>query len=369
VRTIILGLCCLFNFSGVVCAEIRNWQTGEVIPGTENITPQRGVFLSNWNTSSKNLRYADLANKDMPDAGGYWSWFDYAHFTNSNLTNFFAPDSSFIGADFTDAEIRGADFSLNSGILGTGINSEQLYSTKSYKNQDLTGIDFGYHDLTNWNLANQNLTDVHFDGANLTGTDFSNSIINGARFENYSDGLSAAQLYSTKSYKDKDLSKIHFLRNDLTGWNFSGQNLTSAYFINGATITGADFTDADISRTHFFGTEGGLSSVQLYSTKNYKNKDLSGIEIGFNNLTGWNFANQNLTNANLKYSNFTNTVFTDAEIRGANFNISYDGHGTGITSNQLYSTKSYKDKDISGISLGYHNLISWYLLQIILLFY
>ncbi|OHB54589.1 MAG: hypothetical protein A2Y12_09710 [Planctomycetes bacterium GWF2_42_9] len=359
-RTFVFGLICLFCFAETLCAEIRNWQTGDVIAGTEDIIPQCSVFLSNWNTSSKNLMYADLANKDMPSASGYWSWFDYAHFKNSNLTNFFATNSSFIGADFTDAEIKGANFSLQSGISGTGISSNQLYSTKSYKNRDLSGVKLECYDLTGWNFANQNLTNAYFDQSTLIGTDFSDAVINGARFENYaSGGLTSTQLYSTKSYKDNDLSGIILFTN-LNGWNFAGQNLRNAYL---GEITGAIFSDADITRTYL----SGISSSQLYSTKNYKNKDLSRVRIVHTDASGWNLANQNLTDADFSSCTFTSTSFTDSEIKGAKFDITYDNygagnivrHGTGITSDQLYSTKSYKDKDISGISLVYSDLTNW----------
>ena len=50
-----------------------------------------------------------------------------------------------------------------------------------------------------------------------------------------------------------------------------------------ATVAGANF---GFSR---------LSSAQLYSTAGYEAKDLHGISLTDNNLTGWNFAGQNLT--------------------------------------------------------------------------
>ena len=53
--------------------------------------------------------------------------------------------------------MAGADFN------GSNLTPDQLYSTASYKAQDLHGIGLGGNDLTGWNLANQNLT-----GANLS---------------------------------------------------------------------------------------------------------------------------------------------------------------------------------------------------------
>ncbi len=49
-------------------ADIYNWQTGEVIPGTEDIEPGPGVRLWDWNTEDRNLRYADFAGLDLSNA-------------------------------------------------------------------------------------------------------------------------------------------------------------------------------------------------------------------------------------------------------------------------------------------------------------
>lgn len=516
-----LGLVCILCFAGIINAEIYNWQTGEVIPGTEDITPGPGVWLGEyWNTESKNLKYADFADKDMSGAMFEYGWLDYAIFTNSNLTNAIFFGSVITGADFTDAVIKGARFDryyddYDNVWNGTGITSEQLYSTKSYKDKDLSGISLGRNDLSGWNLTGQNLTEsdfysamlnntdlsganltrAGFGGANLTDADlgganlteayFRDSILTGVDFTDAeikgadlsyttSNGFTSEQFYSTISYKNKDLQGISIRDNDLSGWNFEEQNLANAEFVSfgcdailvgtnfqGANLTqsyfagvnltsadlsganlayadftwailiGANFADAEVMWTNFEAvTLRGFTSEQLYSTKSYKDKDLSGIQLVGNDLSGWNFEEQNLTgaifsnlssgymtilsgtnfqganledtffehatlsNADLSGANLTNayfgkatiidsylsganlvradfheatftgTDFTDAEIKGANFNRYYDNyndtwHGTGITNEQLYSTKSYKDKDLSGIMLGYHDLTGW----------
>ena len=46
-----------------VRADIYRWDTGEVIPGTEGITPGPGVDLSHME-----LEYADLENRDLRGA-------------------------------------------------------------------------------------------------------------------------------------------------------------------------------------------------------------------------------------------------------------------------------------------------------------
>ena len=85
--------------------------------------------------------------------------------------------------------------------------------------------------------------------------------------------------------------------NDLSGWDFSGQNLTNADLcsstltnadLSGATVTGADFGDT---------TSRGFTKEQLYSTASYQAKNLQGIGLGDNDLSGWDFSGQNLSNA------------------------------------------------------------------------
>ena len=114
-----------------------------------------------------------------------------------------------------------------------------------------------------------------------------------------SRGFTAAQLYSTQSYQAKDLSGIGLWGNDLTGWDFRGQNLTNANLQafhaherqpdgsephqrrvglfhaherepDGSGLTGTDFDDT---------TSRGFTAAQLYSTQSYQAKNLSGIGL------------------------------------------------------------------------------------------
>ena len=63
------------------------------------------------------------------------------------------------------------------------------------------------------------------------------------------------------------------------------------------------------------------------------------------NLTGCSFAGQNLTNAIFGFATLTNADFTGAAVARA-----YLGF-TSLTSSQLYSTASYKAKNLAGIEL------------------
>jgi uncharacterized protein YjbI with pentapeptide repeats len=200
----------------------------------------------------------------------------------------------------------------------------------------------------------------------LTDADFTDSDIRGASFRT----LSLNQLYSTASYRTRDLTGIELSSSNLIGGNFADQNLTNAIFF-GSTLTDAIFTNAQVTQT-YFGKEvvnagfcgfppcsslivgTGISPAQLYKTADYQAQNLSGINFNLNDLTGANFRGQNLADASFSDATLTGADFTDADIRGANFNKSF--MGTGITLPQLYSTASYRAKDLSGIDLRDNSL-------------
>src|SRR5262249_33928563 len=155
--------------------------------------------------------------------------------------------------DFTDAEIRGANFAAQSFLIdlhgdyvatvtGPGITIDQLYSTSSYQAHDLSGIGLVYNDLPGANFSGQNLTNANFSEAALTGADF----------------------------REANLSNVNF---------------------EGATLSDADFTGTEVRGVNLRFT--GFTLAQLYSTASYQVHDLSGIGLGFNDLTGGNFADQN----------------------------------------------------------------------------
>ena len=328
---------------------------------------------SSWisvNATSAHFAFSDLTNANFTDAN-----LNSASFGCATLTN----------ANFTNATIKNASFDSTVGFI-----KEQLYSTASYKNKDLEGVKLGGNDLSGWNFEGQNLNSASFGKATLTNADFTNATIKNASF-NSTVGFIKEQLYSTASYRNKDLERVSLNNNDLSGWNFEGQNLNSACFYE-ATLTNANFTNANLNSAWFdkatltnanftnatiwnasFNSAVGFTKEQLYSTVSYKNKDLEGVKLSNNNLSGCNFEGQNLnsawfgeatltnanfTNANLTsarfiYATLTDTNFTDAVIKNANL------QGTGFTKEQLYSTASYKNKDLEGVNLNNNDLSGW----------
>jgi uncharacterized protein YjbI with pentapeptide repeats len=179
---------------------------------------------------------------------------------------------------------------------------------------------------------------------------------------------------------------------DLTNADLSGANLRGAVFntarLNGANLSGAQVRGARFEREYLAVVDscfvigcsapkavgyGGITPTQLASTASYLAHDLTGINFGGNDFSNLNLAGQNLTSANFTLAKLTGADLSGAEIRKASFSrypisatledCHYGGCsawtnviGTGITLDQLYSTKSYLAHDLTGINFGGNNL-------------
>lgn len=377
-----------------------------------------GNNLSGWDFQGQHVRDAtfmqsNLAGADFTNSIVSGSNFSHVILAGTDFTNAVIQRlPAFLGSPGYD----GADFS---NTTARGFTQEQLQSTQSYKYKNLTGINLGSNDLNGWNFEGQDLvsasfasadltksnlsqtilTNASFAGADLTGAHFTNSVINcdGTFDSKRNDfvrtdfsktiGLTKEQIQSTKSYQDKTLSFIDFRGNNLSGWDLHEQNITETSFasailtnanlsgatllasnFSGADLSGADFTNSNIIggidnqgniyRTSFFFTPS-FTQTQLQSTKSYhQDKNLFGIRLTLNNLTGWDFHAQNLSAADFAGANLTNTNFKDAIVVGANFS------GTNFTQDQLKSTASYiiNDKtntNLAGIELRGNKLNHW----------
>jgi polyhydroxybutyrate depolymerase len=347
--------------------------------------------LSGWDFADQNLGGADFRSTTLTNVN-----FHGANLTGATLSYATLQDANLTGADVTEA-----DFSNRYARPGSIITKEQLYSTASYQVHDLRGIKLLSSDLTGWNFHRQDLRGANFNLAVLTDADFSDAWVRGAALVGAtSRGLARGQLYSTASYKKLDLAEIQ-LSGNLTGWDFSGQNLARADLtganlvdanMSGANLTGAglfgamlrnaNFTTAVVSGADLqLSTDFGFTKEQLYSTASYQAKDLRGIKLnGFfdwgvsrTHLAGWDFNAQDLTGSDLAYATLTNANLSKANLTNVSLgfavlnNADLSGaivHGanfdsTMLTKEQLYSTASYQAKDLHTIGLRGNDLASW----------
>jgi uncharacterized protein YjbI with pentapeptide repeats len=158
------------------------------------------------------------------------------------------------------------------------LTKEQLYSTASYQEKNLRGIGLSSSDLSGWDFSGQDLTNAYFGSdvlneARLTNANLAGAIVTGASFGGTTEsGFTKQQLYSTASYQQHNLRAIKLPQNNLSGWDFHGQNLAYA-------------------------------------------------DLGYSKFTNANLSGANLTNAylfsNLYYPTLTNANLTAADLRGA----------------------------------------------------
>lgn len=304
---VLLGLL----WPSVIHADIKNWQTGHTIPGTEGVTPRPGIIFYEFD-----LRYADFSGGlNLSDSSFGFSWLDNARFNQANLSGAYFALATLTSADLTDTVVTGTFFH---DTTSRGFTKEQLYSTASYKTKDLQGIGLGENDLSSWNFGGQNLAGARFDGstltdanlsqANLMGADFfiatltnanlTDAVVNWTSFwDTTSRGFTKEQLYSTASYKTKDLAGIFLWSNDLSGWNFGGQNLAWAVFWN------STLSDANLSHANLTGAD--------FDSATLTNADLSQADLSQANLANANLSSSMVTGANLAGAKLSNSSFQD----------------------------------------------------------
>lgn len=346
-----------------------------------------GVQFTGSNLTNANFNSATLNDTD---------------FTDTNLTNANFTKATLTGADLSGAEIRGAKFANT-----TGFTSEMLCSTASYANKDLSGVYVSYATIDGVNFDGVNLSDVSFFLCTITNVDFtktatpdfnltlqsstlSNVNFTGLNLEkvqlsgvtygegvNYTDvilpsgsahlgEIPTEVLMQTWNYKSGTLNLALFNNNRLNGLdlegfrvssNFSRSSLQNANFKD-ADLTGSDFGSADLSGADFTDAiindvwmdNSNFTSQQLESTKSYKQKDLSGVNMTRLNISfeGKDLSGFDLSNTNLERINLENAIFEDAIINDARFYGSSTEKD--ITLAQVMQTKSYKNKDLSGAS-------------------
>ena len=262
-----------------------------------------GCYLSNCNLTAQQL-YSTANYQNKKFEGIQLETMDMTgwNFSGQNLYNVWIINCQITGADFSGAKI---DWSL---FCNSNLSKEQFYSTASYQEKDLKGVQLHDQDMTGWSFKDQNLYSVWFWNVDLTDADFSGACVEFTLFDD--SAITKEQLYSTASYQAKNLSGLGLCGFNLSGWNFSHQNMSNAGFGN-SNLTNADFSGASIAGASFDGSN--LTPEQLYSTASYQNKDIHGLNLNNMDLTGWDFSGQNLSG-----SYFTSTVLTNTDFHGAN---------------------------------------------------
>lgn len=357
-------------------ADIFQWEY--VNPGNPNQGRQQSATLCvdgegvsgvpGANLASRDLDKAFLTDANLTGASLVGSYLYEADFSRANLVNADLSQAVLRHIDLNGAHVRGASFRDTTAL---GFDPYELTRTASYQEQDLSQIDLSKNSLALLNLAGQNLTDANLseailfgvdltgaklaganfnnarlDGVTLTGTDLANAEIQNVRFGSATlFGLTPAQFYSTASYQAHDLTGVHFIATDLSGWDLAGQNLTNGGFwqciLSGTNLSGADIRGVDLSYT----VSRGFTEAQLTATDSYQARDLSGIKFNWNNLGSWNLVGQDLHGATFLNATLNNTNLTGADLRWASLDSS--GYATAITTNMIRPDGTVQGLDLA----------------------
>jgi uncharacterized protein YjbI with pentapeptide repeats len=258
----------------------------------------------------------------------------------------------------------------------------------TFAGRNLARASFDQSSLKNVNFSQADLTHADLSSTDLTGADLTGANINGARF--YRSSISVAQLQSTATYANGDLSSVNFESAHLAGADFSGKNLTDMVFTS-ADLHGANFANANLTNAILAGASlanvnltganvqgasfgHGISQAQFYSTDTYQHGSLAGIGLSGLEMQAWNFEGKNLQNANLSTDDLAGANFRGANLRNANFAYSsvpgadfsgadirgaYFFASDAISAAQLYTTSSYQAKDLSGTRFNDYDFKGW----------
>ena len=119
-----------------------------------------------------------------------------------------------------------------------------------------------------------------------------------------------------------------------------------------ALTVNADLTEA---------TSYGFTAAQLYATTDYAARNLEGVRLDNNDLSGWDVSNQSLQwaqlrNTNLSGANLSGSDLTDASLQNANFTNTMiaganltEATNNGFTATQFYATFDYQAANLAGL--------------------
>ena len=198
------------------------------------------------------------------------------------------------------------------------------------------------------------------DNEVFTGDQSGKSFLGESHRNSVWDGVTARGTEFSRYTREYDTT----YNSDYTNASFRNADLTNASFA-GATMNDIDVTDAIIKGASFRYAKMNDMAI-LTKTKSYKDKDLSGVDLGIDGykitkICIYDFSGFNLTGATLcpnlydpdRYPNYTNPdgifKYDDAIILGATM------HKIAFRKEQLCSTKSYKDKMLDGITVSVTN--------------
>ncbi len=281
------------------------------------------------------------------------------------------------GPEFRPGPFTPADFQPVRDMDASGLD----LSGAEFLGLDLAGADFSECNLSGAkflqvkfgqagaSFRSTNLTDVLFEEPDVSRCDFADATINGLAYHPFSNitFLSVPQIQSTRSYRLRDLSRCllfaphtpgkapreplqlqldHF---DLSECTFAGCDLREASFAK-ADITGVRFYDVEIDLSQL--DQSLIDHPVHQSTRQVGETIRNGTRIQPRMLPGIAFLHmslkgESLINADLRGSMFRNVDVSNVRLNGALIQGCVTNRA--FTAEQIISTESYREGDLSGI--------------------
>lgn len=296
------------------------------------------VFADNENYDGQDVSgksfYSSCKNSSWIGATAVDTWFQ-ADLTNANFTNANLNKARFSGtkinvtdAIFTNANLSGAKF-----YKVKGLTDSQLRSAES-----IAGIWLDDIDLSNFNLSGLDFSGGQFYGSTVSNVDFTNAILDKVIFYGGVIGLTDKQLRSAKSLVGTIIRDM-----DATGFDLSGLNLSAGGII-GIKCLNSNFIETNFISANLSGSD--------FSGSNFIRADLKNVYLDNSSLVNTNLLGTNLTGASFT----AKTDFTGATINGVDLTSTVEN---GFTFAHLESTKSYADKNLSGVIFDYNDIGGW----------
>lgn len=302
----------------------ENFINASLVDSSWYKTIASGVKFTGSNLTNANFNSATLNDTD---------------FTDTNLTNANFTKATLTGANLSGAEIRRAKFAN-----ATGFTSEMLCSTASYANKDLSGVYVSYVTIDGVNFDGVNLSDVSFSFCTISNVDFTKTAT-----PNFNLTLQSSTL-SNVNFTGLNLEKV-----ELYGVTYGeGVNYTDVILPSGSAFLGEIPTEVLMQTWNY---KSGTLNLALTNNKRIDGLDLEGFRVNCK------FSNSSLKNINFKDADLRGSVITRADVSGADFTDAIINDvwmdSSNFTSQQLESTKSYKQKDLSGVTMRYLDNISF----------
>ena len=360
------------------------------------------ITLSNIDFSGADLSFADLSQ----------TRFFHCNFQGANLEHVVALEAKFRDCNFLDARVKYAQIPISpEQFVTTHEYKTRKMFGKSYKAQGDDFSNFRFEDSLVKELKGCNLTDARFVGycptgfmtkeqlvstynyknkeftglfsiggdtketGELSGLDFSHCYIGSLTFANYdvsgvdfSDaviwndlafggcvGLTIEQLESTWNWKNRRFNFSMGINFDWSGTDFSEFTFEIESCLGPGNVANADFTNARIIGPYVFQRTPDLTTEQIKSTWNFKNRELC-FDLGNKSdrfqITELDWSGTDFSNFTFDWSNLNGSNVTDANFTNARFVRFYNLEDCkGLTIEQVKSTWNYKTGHVDDLTL------------------